>query len=114
VQVQEKYAGMQLVEIAEEVASQWKICAPFPPKHVLAKYEKWMGYTREIEHLKRIAASPACRRIRTVHGKLEAAVRKRDRLIVPRQYISWAHIAAFCEKLTEREVEAKRSGCDAR
>ena len=111
-QVQEKYAGMQLVEIAEEVAAQWKICAPFPPKHVLAKYEKWMGYTREIEHLNRLAASPACRRIRTVHGKLEAALRKRDRLIVPRCYVSWAHIAAFCEALAKREVEAKRS--DAR
>lgn len=101
--MQEKYAGLQLVEIAEEVAAQWKVCVPFPPKRVLDKYEKWAGYTREIERLKRIAANPHCRHPHSIHAKLVAAIRKQDRLTVPGQYLSWAHIAAFREALDKIE-----------
>ena len=104
ISVQEKYAELQLFEIAEEVAAQWKVCVPFPPKRVLAKYEKWASYAQEIEQLKRLAANPHCRHLHSIHAKLAAAVRKRDRMAVPRRYLSWAHIAAFREAFGKIEA----------
>ncbi len=100
----EKYLVEFHIDVAEEVASVWNVAVPFPTQQVLNKYNKWASYMREIEQLKRMAANPYCKHLKTTQKKIAAAVRKRDRLKVPPKYLSWAHIAAFVEALAKRDA----------
>ena len=103
--VQRKYVNLQHADIAEQVATRWKVIAPFPSVKAASAYRKWLRYCHEVEQRRRSLAKSAKNRAR-LHHELNSWTVKRDRLKVPSKYLSWANITAFYDALAEREVRA--------
>ena len=104
--------------VAASVANQFGVDAPYPNGIIRAKYFDWTERVNRFESarvkfealLAEASSSPGkVKDLDRCYRAMRATAVYRDRLRLPKHYLSWAHIAAFLTPQNGAENDIRRS-----